>query len=387
MASIAGAVNHPKQVALTHELRIYDLISLAGGLNEKAGGVIQLIHTRPEDSYETIDIRDLVRKPELNRVVRDGDFINVPESGIFYVSGNVNKPGAYPLKETVPVRRTSYERHGGTYALHLAFTASMNSEFNHIAQLVAVEPGQRYRLSYFVKMRNVTTNPDRAPFIELAEILLLLLAVTFGRKWINREERREGVGKRLLILAVLAAVAVIAFWLRFDKIVQRLNATRAGASEFSVVTRIEYWQASWQMFLDHPVGGVGLGAFPAVYPGYGRSTAKYERLEQAHNDYLQLLTDAGLIGAALGGWFLFEIVRIARRQLKKIKNARSRARAIIAGGYTAVTGLLIHSFTDFNLQIASNALLFLFVIALTTSITMNTSHSHGSANCPVCAAW
>ena len=101
MASIAGAVNHPKQVALTRELRIYDLISLAGGLNEKAGNVIQLIHTRPDDSYETIDVRDLVRKPELNRVVRDGDFVNVPESGVFYVSGNVMKPGAYPLKETV----------------------------------------------------------------------------------------------------------------------------------------------------------------------------------------------------------------------------------------------------------------------------------------------
>jgi polysaccharide export outer membrane protein len=50
---------------------------------------------------EVINLNDLVRKPELNRVLRDGDFINVPESGVIYVTGNVNKPGAFPLKETV----------------------------------------------------------------------------------------------------------------------------------------------------------------------------------------------------------------------------------------------------------------------------------------------
>jgi polysaccharide export outer membrane protein len=101
VASIAGAVNQPKQIPLTREIRIYDLISLAGGFTEKAGSIVQLIHTRPEDSIEVIDIRDLVRRPELNRVVRDGDFINVPEAGIIYVTGNVNKPGSFPLKDTI----------------------------------------------------------------------------------------------------------------------------------------------------------------------------------------------------------------------------------------------------------------------------------------------
>jgi polysaccharide export outer membrane protein len=100
-ASIAGAVNLPKQIPLTREIRVYDLISLAGGLTDKAGNIVQLIHSQPEDSYEIIDIRDLVRTPALNRVIRDGDFLNVPEAGVFYVSGNVNKPGAFPLKDTV----------------------------------------------------------------------------------------------------------------------------------------------------------------------------------------------------------------------------------------------------------------------------------------------
>lgn len=211
-----------------------------------------------------------------------------------------------------------------------------------------------------------------------AEVSLLLLAVTLGRRWLargdrNGGDRRGGEANGLLILGVLVVVAALAFWLRFDQIALRFRATSAGASEYSVVTRLEYWRASWRMFLDHPVAGVGLGAFPAVYPQYGRSTAKYERLEQAHNDYLQLLTDTGLIGAAIALWFLAEVLRLARRQFKRIRGARSRSRALIAGGYTGVIGLLIHSVTDFNLQIASNALLFLFVLALATSIRLHTS--------------
>jgi O-antigen ligase len=177
-------------------------------------------------------------------------------------------------------------------------------------------------------------------------------------------------GNKLIGAVVLVAVAAIALWIGYEPLVKRFTLTREGAQEHSVVTRVEYWRASWRMFLDHPVYGVGLGAFPAVYPAYGHSSAKYERLEQTHNDYLQLLTDAGLSGAALGLWFLFEVIRVARRQWPKLAVARSQDRALVIGGYTAVTGLLIHSFTDFNLQIAANALLFLLVVALATSIDL-----------------
>lgn len=101
MVSIAGAVNQPKQIALTREMRVYDLLSLAGGLTDKAGNVIQLVHFQPTESIENINLNDLVRKPQLNRVLQDGDFINVPESGVIYVTGNVNKPGSFPMKETI----------------------------------------------------------------------------------------------------------------------------------------------------------------------------------------------------------------------------------------------------------------------------------------------
>jgi len=104
--SIAGAVNKPKQIALNREMRVYDLISEAGGLSDKAGNVLQLMRFYPAESLEFISIDDLVRKPQLNRVLRDGDMINVPEAGVIYVTGNgVIKPGAFPLKE--PIRLTA----------------------------------------------------------------------------------------------------------------------------------------------------------------------------------------------------------------------------------------------------------------------------------------
>jgi tetratricopeptide (TPR) repeat protein len=65
----------------------------------------------------------------------------------------------------VRARRTDSERHSGAYSLHLTFAASMQSAFQHVSQIVAVEPAQSYRLSYFVKTRNVSTDP---PLVEIA---------------------------------------------------------------------------------------------------------------------------------------------------------------------------------------------------------------------------
>ena len=101
-AAIAGAVREPKRIALTRELRLYDLIAMAGGLNDKASEVVFLVHTRSgkdDNAIETIDLKALMRQPELNRVIRDGDIVNVPEAGLIYVTGNVSKPGSFAMKE------------------------------------------------------------------------------------------------------------------------------------------------------------------------------------------------------------------------------------------------------------------------------------------------
>ena len=61
------------------------------------------------------------------------------------------------------------------------------------------------------------------------------------------------------------------------------------------------------MIADNMPMGVGLGAFPAVYPRYDTGSGS-ETVNQAHNDYLQLVSDAGVIGAVLGILFLYLLI-------------------------------------------------------------------------------
>jgi len=197
-----------------------------------------------------------------------------------------------------------------------------------------------------------------------------LLAMMIVAVWAQRRGLSEGfnpAGNKLIAGGALTAVLLLVLWIGYEPLVKRFSLLQQGASEYSLVTRTEYWRGAWGMIEDHPLVGVGFGAFPAVYPAYGRSSVKNERLEHAHNDYLQLLTDGGLIGGLIGLWFLFELFRRTRRQFQQIERTRNQDRALMLGGYVALLGIAVHSFLDFNLQIAANALLFLFVLAMTVS--------------------
>lgn len=69
----------------------------------------------------------------------------------------------------VRVRRTEMEKHGGNYSLQLTLAASMQSEFQNVTQFISVEPSQSYRLSFFVKAKNISSAPGEAPLVEVAD--------------------------------------------------------------------------------------------------------------------------------------------------------------------------------------------------------------------------
>ncbi len=127
-------------------------------------------------------------------------------------------------------------------------------------------------------------------------------------------------------------------------------------------SRREIWTATSRLIKDHPYLGVGLGAFQFAYTRYDQSSGA-QRVEQSHNDYLQIVADAGLAGGVIALAF---VILLFVRGFSAAQTRNREKRAIIFGALAGCFAIAVHSFVEFNLQITSNAQLFLALAALAT---------------------
>jgi O-antigen ligase len=116
-----------------------------------------------------------------------------------------------------------------------------------------------------------------------------------------------------------------------------------------------------RMARNHLGYGVGLGAFEVAYPRF-QSFASDSAIDYAHNDYAQLFAECGFLGWILVpvsiGMFLVLSFRHLRRRL------RDTGGWLQLGAAVGVCGVLVHSFSDFNLHIPANAAWFSAAVAL-----------------------
>jgi O-antigen ligase len=118
------------------------------------------------------------------------------------------------------------------------------------------------------------------------------------------------------------------------------------------------------MFVQHPFLGFGAGVFQEVYPAF-RSFSTNLVVNAAHNDYLQLLVEYGLAGVGITCWFLWVTYR--RYSLLRRNWKDSWPHAVSFAALLGTLGILVHSLTDFNLQVPANATLF-YVMCLVASL-------------------
>ena len=232
----------------------------------------------------------------------------------------------------------------------------------------AIEGEKKLLYIFAVGMMGVAlilTNSRGGIISLVAEFLFLVVIVGLRRKRPHESEEKKrtvrgGLARATLALALIIGILVVTIFLGGEQALSRFVGSVN--TEDPSTGRAHFWNVTIDIIRAHPLIGTGLGAFGVVYTRYDTHNGLY-RLEQAHNDYLQVLSDGGVVGAALG---LFFIIALFRMGMQRRESGDEFRRGVATGALAGCFAVLVHSFFDFTLHTTSNALLFLILAALAT---------------------
>ncbi len=164
-------------------------------------------------------------------------------------------------------------------------------------------------------------------------------------------------------MAIFIVIIGLAIYLADATTISRMVTWDYGSQDLGN-GRTHFWSVAWQIFKDYPIIGSGLDSFGIAFPFYDTWNGQY-RLEFAHNDYLQTLSDAGILGFLCVASFIYLLFK---QSFRIIANADSHFLSNTAiGALAGCFGILIHSFFDFPLRTPSNSYFFLIFAVLATA--------------------
>jgi O-antigen ligase len=182
--------------------------------------------------------------------------------------------------------------------------------------------------------------------------ILAAVALT-ALMWLGSERSGDRARKRHWRWIIPLAVPLsILFFLPTRELILRF-ADLAATEEISKDTRVQIWNDTGKLIDAYRWTGCGLGAYERGLYRF-KTAAPVNRVDFAHNDYLQMLSELGIIGAMLvgllGTWVLW-------RTLLVVLFMRGQPNWEMAVGLLgAFLAIGLHSLADFNLYIPANAL-------------------------------
>jgi O-antigen ligase len=163
------------------------------------------------------------------------------------------------------------------------------------------------------------------------------------------------------VLAALAGVGVVAA-IGPREGLGRLLATTA--TDVSLGARLEEYRAALGLWLRFPVTGVGLGAFRDAFP-LVQTPVLEGTWWHPHDDFLEVLVTAGLVGAVFAAVGIWGLLRSLGRVLREGVRSEDRAASLAALGTLVSAG--IHETLDFGLSMPGNAVTLLILLGAATT--------------------
>jgi len=134
----------------------------------------------------------------------------------------------------------------------------------------------------------------------------------------------------------------------------------------SIGDRVEMWKNGWEIFKEHPIAGNGINTFFEKYKQIRNDMYKNKRGSYAHNCFLQMAADVGIIGLFGFLYLLFVFFKSSIRRVGKLNNDFYKVLTI--GIMAGILAFLVHSFFDTNLYSLPLAALFWFAIGTSQAL-------------------
>ena len=176
-----------------------------------------------------------------------------------------------------------------------------------------------------------------------------------------RTARREAGWRRGLLLSGLAALLIAAvMWAGLAAVGTTVADTLSRALD--PVGRIGIWSDSLQILSDFCLTGTGLNTYGIAMLAYQTHSSDMRAVE-AHNDYLQVATEGGLL---LGLPVVIAIIVFARDVRRRFLEAVDNSRTwwLRTGAVTGLVAVGLHELVDFSLQMPGAAVMFVLLMAI-----------------------
>jgi O-antigen ligase len=214
-----------------------------------------------------------------------------------------------------------------------------------------------------------------AMIVQIVVALLLLTSVhTLSENFQLQKVARSALLRAALLVVLVVGIGLGTLWVGGDRLASNFEGA---SSEFTSDTlrqgasRNEIWRVTLKVFAAHPIVGVGLGGYWIGITAYHDASGLMTP-QEAHNDYLELLSSGGVIGFALGVWFVVAVVRKSRENLL---TEVGYMRAVRLGAILGIVGVAAHSLVDFGLHIMTNAIVFITLIMMATTASGSFFHA------------
>ena len=209
-----------------------------------------------------------------------------------------------------------------------------------------------------------------------ASLIFMTLLFIFSRGKSFIKENRK------IFIVVLVAIIIITFLFAIpsplnksgtiiSKIKSRISVSQL-TQDIAIKRRIATWKFTVLMIKDRPFIGAGIGTFKynslkyqAKFfdQGQNRSLYPYGFATKAHNEYLQLWAEMGIVGLGIFIWLIISYFSYGLRFIKRVKDGYRKR--VLIGLMGAVVAVLVDAIFGFPLHLPATIVLFWLALALT----------------------